>query len=155
MPSSARVAENKKADAAGAYGKLAAGHKEVRVLIAEDQLPNRLLLRTILKQRGFTVLEAENGQEAIDMWKAHDPHIIFMDNEMPVMDGMTATREINRLAEGDSPRIVACTAYALDQFREQAMEAGCCDFLAKQYQQDQLFEMIGRQVQVDYERLSA
>ena len=143
-----------KASPTANYGQLRQGHEEIRVLIAEDQLPNRLLLKTILEQRGFEVLEAENGQEAIDIWRSEDPHIIFMDNEMPVMDGMTATREITSLAEAEGlehPCIVSCTAYALDNFRDAALEAGCADFLAKPYQQDQLFDLIARHVPVEYD----
>lgn len=155
LPAEEVAKKKKTAPATGYAQKIVAGSGEFRVLIAEDQLPNRLLLRTILQQRGFKVFEAENGLEAVQAWKSCQPHMIFMDNEMPVMDGMTATREINRQAAedglGERPCIVSCTAYALDSFRDAAMEAGCVDFLAKPYKHEQLFELIGRHLPVEYE----
>jgi CheY-like chemotaxis protein len=66
---------------------------EVRILIAEDQPTNRLLLRRILGKAGFTLAEAENGREAIEKWREWHPHLILMDEDMPVMKGSEATRE--------------------------------------------------------------
>jgi PleD family two-component response regulator len=62
------------------------------ILIVEDNSANRLLLSQILMQLGFEVQEAENGEEALALWQQWPPHLIFMDMQMPVLDGYEATR---------------------------------------------------------------
>ncbi len=91
---------------------------EVRILIAEDQPTNRLLLKRILGKAGFTLAEVENGKDAVEKWREWRPHLIFMDEDMPVMKGSDATREIqSESTEGEKPVIVSLTAYALEQAR--------------------------------------
>lgn len=136
----------------GMIRRIAPGQGEVRVLIAEDQLPNRLLLRKHLGPAGFQLREAEDGQAAVEMWRKWRPHLILMDEQMPIMTGREATRAIMSEAEtgGDGgadhpvPVIVALTAFALDQSRSAAIEAGCSDFLAKPFRRDELFGMLTR-----------
>lgn len=130
--------------------KLADGVGEFRVLIAEDQLPNRLLLRTLLDKAGFKVFEAENGQEAVEGWKTWKPHLVFMDNDMPVMNGMDATRHIVEQANGNPPTIIFLSAYAIESYRQDALRAGCADYLTKPFDKRQLFEVIARHTPVQY-----
>lgn len=126
-------------------------HEEVRILIAEDQPTNRLLLKKILGKAGFKLEEAENGQEAIEKWNDWKPHLILMDEDMPLKKGSEATREIKSLCEPDSgPVIVALTAYALEQARISAMESGCSDFVAKPFRSHELFSVISRHLNLDY-----
>ena len=128
-----------------------APEEEIRILIAEDQPPNRLLLRKILGKAGFTLAEAENGQEAIEKWTEWNPHLILMDEDMPVKKGSEATREIKSLADsGNDPVIVSLTAYALEQARLLAMEAGCSDFVAKPFRSHELFSVISKHLGVSY-----
>jgi signal transduction histidine kinase/ligand-binding sensor domain-containing protein/CheY-like chemotaxis protein len=124
---------------------------EVRILIAEDQPTNRLLLKRILGKAGFTLAEAENGREAVEKWREWHPHLIFMDEDMPVMKGSEATREIQaESTDGEKPVIVSLTAYALEQARISALEAGCSDFVAKPFRSHELFAVISKHLGVDY-----
>jgi signal transduction histidine kinase/ligand-binding sensor domain-containing protein/ActR/RegA family two-component response regulator len=124
---------------------------EVRILIAEDQPTNRLLLKRILGKAGFTLAEVENGKDAVEKWREWRPHLIFMDEDMPVMKGSDATREIqSESTEGEKPVIVSLTAYALEQARIAALEAGCSDFVAKPFRSHELFAVISKHLGVDY-----
>jgi CheY-like chemotaxis protein len=124
--------------------------EEVRILIAEDQSTNRLLLKRILGKAGFTLAEVENGQDAVAKWSEWKPHLIFMDEDMPLMKGSEAAREIRSLAQEENPVIVSLTAYALEQARIAALEAGCTDFVAKPFRAHELFSVISRHLPVDY-----
>ena len=126
-------------------------HKEVRILIAEDQPTNRLLLKRILGKAGFILAEAVNGQEAIEKWCQWKPHLILMDEDMPVKKGSEATREIkNRATPETDTVIVSLTAYAIEQARLSAIEAGCADFVAKPFRSHELFSVISKHLGVDY-----
>ncbi len=124
---------------------------EVRILIAEDQPTNRLLLKRILGKAGFSLAEAENGQAAIEKWSEWKPHLILMDEDMPVKKGSEATREIQSIApDGERPIIVSLTAYALEQARLEALEAGSSDFVAKPFRSHELFSVISRHLDLEY-----
>ncbi|MEM9281464.1 MAG: ATP-binding protein [Verrucomicrobiota bacterium] len=128
-----------------------APEEEIRILIAEDQPTNRLLLKKILGKAGFALEEAENGQEAIEKWNTWKPHLILMDEDMPVKKGSEATREIKSLATGsEDPVIVSLTAYALEQARISALEAGCSDFVAKPFRSHELFSVISKHLGISY-----
>ncbi len=73
---------------------LAPNQPEYRILVVEDRLENRLLLVQLLTKIGFAVRDAENGQEAVQLWSSWEPHLIWMDMRMPVMDGYEATKQI-------------------------------------------------------------
>ncbi|MFT5465005.1 MAG: signal transduction histidine kinase/ligand-binding sensor domain-containing protein/ActR [Verrucomicrobiales bacterium] len=127
------------------------GHEEIRVLVAEDQPLNRLLMQKLLSSAGFTLQEAEDGVIAVEKWRSWRPHIIFMDEDMPNMRGTDATRKI--LAEApanERPIIVSLTAFAMEDQRQAAMEAGCAEFLAKPFKREDLFEIIARTLPVRY-----
>ncbi|MDF1826566.1 MAG: two-component regulator propeller domain-containing protein [Verrucomicrobiales bacterium] len=125
--------------------------KEIRILIAEDQPTNRLLLRKILGKAGFSLAEAENGQEAIEKCREWKPDLILMDEDMPVKKGSDATREIKSLSDGsNNPVIVSLTAYALAQAKNSAIEAGCNDFVAKPFRSHELFSVISKHLELQY-----
>jgi signal transduction histidine kinase/CheY-like chemotaxis protein/streptogramin lyase len=132
--------------------RLAEGHPEIRVLIVEDQPANRLLASRILKAAGFVLSEAENGAEGVEKWRTFHPHLILMDEEMPVMRGREATRIIREESEGRGPIIVALTAFALDETRLAALSSGSDDFLAKPFRIDDLLGTIARHLPVEYQR---
>ncbi|MEM6278594.1 MAG: two-component regulator propeller domain-containing protein [Verrucomicrobiota bacterium] len=126
--------------------------EEIRILIAEDQPTNRLLLKKILGKAGFILAEAENGQEAIEKWLDWKPDLILMDEDMPVKKGSEATREIKSLAPAnEDPVIVSLTAYALEQARNSAIEAGCNDFVAKPFRSHELFSVISKHLDLQYQ----
>lgn len=137
-------------DEQGEVISLAPGHPEVRVLVAEDQPLNRLLMRKFLLSAGFTLAEAEDGKLAVEKWRQWRPHIIFMDEEMPNMRGTEATRVIAAEAGDEMPVIISLTAFALEDQRIAAMEAGCVDFVAKPFKRHELFEVIAKHLPVRY-----
>ncbi len=104
----------------------------LRVLVAEDNPVNQKLIRALLLKFGSIVSIAANGLEAIQQMRDHDFDIILMDIQMPLMDGLTATRSIRReIAADRQPAIVALTANAMPGDREICIEAGMDDYLAK------------------------
>jgi len=121
---------------------LAEGQPHYRLLIAEDQPENRLLLLKLLKPLDFDLREAVNGQEALDLFKEWSPHLIFMDIRMPVMDGLQATRLIKASDTGDQTRIIAITAHALEEERREILAAGCDDFIRKPYTYSEVLDAL-------------
>lgn len=99
-----------------------------KILIAEDNDSNYLLMTYILKQH-YEFSRAKNGQEAVESALRERPDLILMDIKMPVMDGLEATRQIK--AQLPDLPIIALTANAFDSDRLKAVSAGCDDFLSK------------------------
>lgn len=129
---------------------LAAGQLDHRILIIEDYPQNRLLLGNILRRVGFTVDEAENGAQGLEMFDQWKPDFIWMDMNMPVMDGYEATRRIRERPGGDTVKIVAVTAAAFLEHRQNILDAGCDDFLLKPYKVQQVYDAIARHLNVQY-----
>jgi CheY-like chemotaxis protein len=102
-------------------------------LIVEDEVTNRMILKALLKKRGYLVIEAENGVEAIQQFQYRGPDIIFMDVMMPLMDGYEATTEIKRLAGDQFVPIIFLTAMSDEEALARCVEVGGDDFLSKPY----------------------
>jgi len=102
------------------------------ILVVDDFDDTRLLLRTWLERRGFRVVEAENGIQAINQAETEAPDLIIMDMQMPELDGLSATRRIRKSL--DSVPILAVSAYGADQFREQALAAGCNEYVSTPFE---------------------
>jgi CheY-like chemotaxis protein len=100
------------------------------ILIVEDYADSRSLMRFMLESNGYAVIEASNGEEAVETVKSHVPDLILMDMSMPVMDGLTATRILRKFDATARLPIIAVTAYGKSYYR-QAMEAGCDDLINK------------------------
>lgn len=115
-----------------------------RILVAEDVPTNQLIMRDLLESQGATVLLASNGQAAIDALQAGPSEIdlILMDIQMPVMDGLEATRLIRGGTVRPDIPIIALTAHALEHERQKAVDAGMNDFLTKPVDPSQLIWMI-------------
>ena len=107
------------------------------ILVVEDYDDTRNLMRFILEDCGYHVLEATNGQEAVESVKYRIPDLILMDMSMPVMDGLDATRRIRQFINGTRLPILAVTAYGKSYYR-QAIEAGCDDLINKPLDFDSL-----------------
>jgi CheY-like chemotaxis protein len=108
------------------------------ILVVDDFDDTRLLLRTWLEKKGFRVVEAENGVQAVARAEAESPDLIIMDMEMPQLDGLSATRRIRKIAALSSVPIVAVSAYGADQFRGQALAAGCDEYVSTPFEPDEL-----------------
>lgn len=104
------------------------------ILVVDDFDDTRLLLRTWLERRGFRVVEAENGIQAINQAESEAPDLIIMDMQMPQLDGLSATRRIRKLESMNSVPIIAVSAYGADQFREQALAAGCNEYVSTPFE---------------------
>lgn len=107
--------------------------KKVRVLIVEDNKVNMLLLKTIIKnlQVEATIFEVINGQQAVEQFEAINPDIIFMDIQMPVMNGYEATANIRKLESGKKVPIIAITAGTEKEEKEKCLQAGMNDYIPK------------------------
>lgn len=128
----------------------AEGQPRFRILIAEDQPENRLLLRSLLLPLGFDLREADNGKEALAVFEKWHPDLIFMDIRMPVMDGLEATRRIKAAAQGAQTRIVAITAHALEEERREILASGCDDFIRKPYQNGDILDALMKNLGVRF-----
>jgi len=109
-------------------------HHTTRILIAEDSVDNLLLLKAYLKDSGFQLDVAENGEEAVEKVNSGHYDLVLMDVQMPVMDGHSATRAIRmREKHGQSfpIPILALTAHALKEEIEKSLQAGCSGHLTK------------------------
>ncbi|MGA9379411.1 MAG: ATP-binding protein, partial [Phormidium sp.] len=121
-----------------------------RILVVEDKLTNRLLLVKLLTSLGFAVQSAENGQQALAMWEIWEPHLIWMDMRMPIMNGYEATKHIKKHLKGQATVIIALTASAFEEDRQVILSAGCDDFVRKPFQEQELLEKISQHLGVRY-----
>jgi len=138
-------------------------NQKYRILVAEDDLASRQLLVHLLTSVGFQVQEAVNGQEAVALWQSWQPHLIWMDIQMPVMDGYEAVKQI-RLAENQdilaslnqadkmniSTIIIALTSNVFEEQRNAILKTGCNDFMCKPFQENLLFEKMAHHLKVRY-----
>jgi CheY-like chemotaxis protein len=113
------------------------------ILIVEDYADTRSFLKCLLKDSGYEVAEAENGQEAIKSIKLKTPDLILMDIAMPEMDGLTATRTIRRFDGMAELPIIAFTA-SRDLFYKRAIEAGCDELVDKPLRLDALTQVLNQ-----------
>jgi two-component system, cell cycle response regulator DivK len=109
-----------------------------RILVVEDQEDNRQILRDLLGNAGYDMVEAENGEEALAEVAKQRPDLILMDIQLPVMDGYEATRRIKANPSLRAIPIIAVTSYALSGDEDKARAAGCDDFVPKPYSPRQL-----------------
>ncbi len=112
------------------------------ILIVDDFDDTRLLLRTWLQKKGFRIIEAENGNQAVSQTQTERPDLIIMDVEMPELDGLSATRKIRALPHAQTLPIVVVSAYGADQFRDEALAAGCNEYVSTPFEPDELEKLI-------------
>ena len=129
---------------------LAPNQPKYRILVVDDRWVNRQLLLRLLEPVGFEVRHAEDGQQAIDLWKTWQPHLIWMDMRMPMMDGYEATRYIKAHLQGQETVIIAFTASVFDEERAIVLAAGCDDFVRKPVSEEIVFEKIAQYLGVSY-----
>ncbi len=130
------------------------GQPVFRLLVVEDNENNRNLLVKLLHTVGFEVKEAFNGQDGIEIWQKWQPHLIWMDMRMPVMDGYEATSiiksEMRSSTSGVDTKIIALTASAFEADRLEVIKHGCNDFLSKPFRESEIFEMVRKHLGVKY-----
>jgi CheY-like chemotaxis protein len=101
------------------------------VMLVDDFRDTREMMRHMLELSGCRVLEAADGQEAIELSQREGPDLILMDLNMPVLDGFTATLRIREYERTRDVPVVAVTAYDTAEFRAAAGAVGCCDYVVK------------------------
>ena len=112
------------------------------VLLAEDNLVNQKLVQTLLLNNGFAVDIVGNGREALSAIEHRAYGAVLMDIQMPIMDGLEATRTIRRDARFTELPIIALTANAMVGDRERCIEAGMNDYISKPIDRGKLFEVL-------------
>ncbi|HAX80202.1 MAG TPA: hypothetical protein DCY88_31290 [Cyanobacteria bacterium UBA11372] len=121
-----------------------------RILIVDDKPLNRQLLVQLLNPFGFELKEACNGREAVEIWNEWEPHLIWMDMRMPVMDGYSATQEIKATTKGQATAVIALTASVLEEEKAIVLSAGCDDFMRKPFREDEIFTAMNKHIGVRY-----
>ncbi len=101
------------------------------ILVIEDNDRNRRLLKILLESRGYEVIEAITGEEAMKYLRDHEPALILMDIQLPNVDGLELTKNIKSDPKTAHIPIVAVTAYAMKGDRERILEAGCDGYISK------------------------
>jgi signal transduction histidine kinase/CheY-like chemotaxis protein len=133
----------------------ATNHRSLRILVAEDNAVNRLLVTSLLRKRGHTIVTAVNGREAVAAVTKDLFDIVLMDVQMPEMDGLEATAAIRKLeaVTGAHVPIIALTAHAMKGDREICLAAGMDEYLSKPINPTQLFALIKSVTGVQYHEL--
>ncbi len=129
---------------------IAEGQKVPRILVVEDDNTNARALEDLLNTAGMKTNIARNGEQAIELFQTWHPDMILMDQIMPVMDGITATRLIRQKTEGKDVPIIAVTANAISGDQNKMIEAGCTDLILKPYTFEALFKMIENHLGVSF-----
>lgn len=124
-----------------------------KILIVDDSRINRLLFKKLFIASPFELAEAVNGQAAIAQWETWQPHLIFMDLLMPVMDGEEAIRAIRARPDGDQVKIIACTASLQTEIQQKLIAAGCDDFLSKPFRTKDVFKLLEKHLSVQLQAI--
>ena len=118
-----------------------------KILLVEDNEMNRDMLSRRLARKGFEVVIAVDGEEAVRMAESETPALILMDMSLPVIDGWEATRRLKAQAVTKATPIIALTAHAMSGDREICLEAGCDDYDTKPIEFKRLLEKIRVQLE--------
>ncbi len=136
---------------------LSSTQKNYRILVADDKPESRLVLKQMFSPLGMEVMEAENGQETIEIWQKWRPHLIWMDIKMPILDGYEATKIIRKkeqkhknLATKNRVVIIALTASVFDTQISTLLDAGCDEVISKPFRKDLIYEKTAHYLNLTY-----
>jgi signal transduction histidine kinase/DNA-binding NarL/FixJ family response regulator len=130
--------------------RIAPGQPTYKILAVDDKPINCQLLIKLLEPLGFEMKTASNGQEAVRIWDEWEPHLIFMDMRMPIMDGYEATKQIKSTTKGNATAVIALTASVLEEEKAIVLSAGCDDFLRKPFAEQTIFDALAKHLGVKY-----
>ena len=119
------------------------------IMVVEDYDDTRALLKHGLEGLGYSVLEASNGQEAVDIADREHPDLILMDLDLPILDGIAATQRIRQQSHMEGVPIVAVTAYPMSYSRVKAFAKGCNEYMAKPIDMSELANLVNRYLKVE------
>jgi CheY-like chemotaxis protein len=120
------------------------GESRPIVLVVEDFEDNRFMMRRLLEMSGYRVVEAVNGNQAVERAASEQPDIILMDLSLPQLDGLAATRRIRTQEGARRVPIVAVSAHDSADFHAEALAAGCNEYVTKPIDFDQLVQLLDR-----------
>jgi CheY-like chemotaxis protein len=129
---------------------IAQGQPDFRILIIEDQIENWLLLERIHEKVGLQVQIAENGLLGLEKFKKWQPHLIWMDVRMPIMDGLEATKEIRKLENGKDVKIIGLSAHVFKDEMQNIISVGMDSFIKKPYQFYEIYECLNEQLRIKF-----
>ncbi|MDJ0728727.1 MAG: ATP-binding protein [Crocosphaera sp.] len=129
---------------------LAPNQPKYRILVVDDRWSNRELVIKLLTPLGFEVRPANNGEDAIKVWEEWEPHLIWMDMRMPVMDGYEATKRIKATMKGQATAIIALTASVFEEEKAVVLSAGCDGFIRKPFKESEIFNAMEKQIGVQF-----
>lgn len=112
------------------------------ILVVDDFDDTRLMMRLWLERRGYRVIEAADGVQALEVARRESPDLVIMDIEMPEMDGLAATRRIRQEEHLRDVPVVAVSAYGEEHWRDRAIEAGCNEYVSTPFEPTELSELI-------------
>jgi len=121
---------------------ISAGTRPPKILLVEDFDDTRLMMRLWLQRKGYRVIEADTGEEAVTVAQREHPDLIIMDMMMPGMNGLDATQEIRQDQALRRTPIVAVSAYGVDEYRRLALDAGCNEYVSTPFDPVALAEII-------------
>ena len=114
------------------------------ILLVEDFDDTRLMMKLWLQKKGYRVIEAEDGEQAVDLAQREQPDLIIMDMMMPGLGGLDATRQIREYQSLRQTPIVAVSAYGADEYRARALDAGCNEYVPTPFEPEALSQLIER-----------
>jgi len=120
------------------------------ILLVEDNEANTITISSYLTAKGYVIVLANNGEEAIALAQSAKPDLILMDMQMPVMDGLEATKQIRQIPDLVNVPIIALTALAMENDVKQCLEAGANDYLSKPVKLRQLAKLIQQFLTLDF-----
>ena len=123
---------------------LMSNNRQKTVMVVEDFEDNRFMMRRLLEMSGYRVVEAINGEQAVEVARREQPHLILMDLSLPLLDGLAATRRIRQYNELRRVPIIAVSAHDTSDFHADALAAGCNDYVTKPIDFDQLEALLQR-----------
>ncbi len=129
---------------------LAPQQPNYRIAVVDDNESNRQVLVKLLQSVGFKPRTATNGSDAIALWQEWQPHLMWMDMRMPIMDGYEATRQIRQQPQGEDTVIIAITASAFEEQKSKILAAGCSDFVRKPFTEQIVFDKMAQHLGVKY-----
>lgn len=115
-----------------------------KILISDDAMFMRNMLRNILIPEGYGVYEASNGEEAVKAFSSYQPDLVLMDLTMPIMDGLTAIKHI--MAKDPQARIIVCSAMGQKNMVIEAIQAGARDYIVKPFDKTRVVEGVKSQI---------
>lgn len=113
-----------------------------KILIIDDSRTSRRIMKNLLSEKGYDVMEAENGADGVEKYKAERPQLVTMDITMPVMDGLEALKQI-REYDGNA-NVIMVTAAGQESKVMEAVKLGAAEFITKPLEKDKILETVGK-----------